>query len=90
MPADDDIDLLREIHAGHPAPSMDPVEWDTGLTWPELYRGTAYPFLVECLPRYTFCPLSLFRVEAQGQCRGQALFLRRSCISGEARLLLAK
>lgn len=47
MPTDDDIDLLREIYAGNPAPSMDPVEWGNGLTWSEFHNSTAYPYSVE-------------------------------------------
>lgn len=47
MPTDDDIDLLREIYSGNPAPSMDPVEWGNGLTWSEFHHSTAYPYSVE-------------------------------------------
>lgn len=47
MPTDDDIDLLRELYAGNPVPSMDPVEWGNGLTWSELHHSTAYPYAVE-------------------------------------------
>ena len=47
MPTDDDIDLLREIYSGNPAPSMDPVEWGNGLTWSEFHHSTAYPYSAE-------------------------------------------
>lgn len=47
MPTDDDIDLLREVYSGNPAPSMDPVEWGNGLTWSEFHHSTAYPYSVE-------------------------------------------
>lgn len=47
MPTDDDVDLLRDLYSGVPAPSMDPVEWGNGLTWSELHRSTAYPYSVE-------------------------------------------
>lgn len=47
MPTDDDIDLLREVYCGNPAPSMDPVEWGNGLTWSEFHHSTAYPYSVE-------------------------------------------
>ena len=43
MPADDDVDLLREVHRGNPAPSTGPVEWGDGLTWSESHHSAAYP-----------------------------------------------
>lgn len=47
MPTDEDVDVLREVYSGNPAPSMDPVEWGNGLTWSEFHHSTAYPYATE-------------------------------------------
>lgn len=47
MPTDEDVDLLRGLYSGTPAPSMDPIEWGNGLTWSEFHHSTAYPYSVE-------------------------------------------